>query len=85
MNARGYAILVPLLRLRGRRQRLASDFRTGLGQIVVAMRDTASIYAIAVPDIPAFRRQAEGVTAQVRRVLNLHVIYVDEAGRVDLD
>ena len=49
------------------------------------MRDTASIYAIAVPDIPAFRRQAEGVTAQVRRVLNLHLIYVDEAGRVDLD
>jgi hypothetical protein len=74
-----------IIEAKGATSAVGLDFRTGLGQIVVAMQDGASTYAIAIPDIPAFRRQAEKVTVQVRRALNLHVIYVDEAGRVDID
>ncbi len=74
-----------IVEAKGQTSDIGLDFRTGLGQIVITMKDETCNYAIAVPDISAFRRQADKVTAHVRRALNLHVIFVDQNGRVDID
>lgn len=56
------------------------DFRTGLGQLVLGMRDRQVKYALAMPDIPKFAVQAAKLAPWLREALNLHLIFVNEAG-----
>jgi hypothetical protein len=58
------------------------DFRTALGQIVQAMIDEASMYAIAVPDPPSFMGQCRRVPEWVRVSLRLAWLVVCSDGSV---
>ena len=58
------------------------DFRTALGQLIQRMTDPQSIHAIAVPDIPQYRRQIALVSPWVVEALKLRWLVVDEEGRV---
>ncbi len=59
---------------------IRTDFCTGLGQILTRMDNERALYALAVPDIPAFINQCRNVPGRVRRALGLHWIVVDEYG-----
>jgi len=61
------------------------DFNTGLGQILKKMEDENSMYALALPDTPSFRKQVEQVPNQVLKKLNLHWIWVNEKGEVKIE
>jgi hypothetical protein len=57
------------------------DFRTGLGQLLIAMKGPAN-YALAMPDTPAFERLRNRISPEVRRALNIYWLIVEEDGEV---
>jgi hypothetical protein len=67
---------------KGKTSQSGLDFRTGLGQILTAMRDDGSVYAVAIPAIPAYRRLCGGISDHVRRVLGLHWLLVGKDRQV---
>jgi len=58
------------------------DFRTGLGQILIAMHDDGALYAVAVPATPDYRRLCGCIDDYVRRALGLHWLLVNREGHV---
>jgi hypothetical protein len=60
------------------------DFRTGLGQLLQQMDSSEYVYAIAVPATSQFLSQCKKLSAWVRLALKLHIILVQEDGRVHI-
>lgn len=61
------------------------DFNTGLGQIMKRMNDEKSKYALAIPDIPSFRKQVSQISNQLRKQINLYWIWVNETGEINIE
>jgi hypothetical protein len=70
---------------KGKTSQIGLDFNTGLGQIFKKMDDENTNYALAMPDIPSFRKQASQVPERVRKILKLHWIWVKENGEIEMD
>lgn len=58
------------------------DFRTGLGQLIQGMEEPGVEYALAVPDIPQFRKQVRAVPTRVVEALKIHWLFVQPDGSV---
>jgi hypothetical protein len=71
-----------IIEAKGRTTAIGLDFRTGLGQILQAIADERSVYALAVPALPEFLNQTQRVNPWVRRCLNLHWLVVSSDGKV---
>ncbi|MCZ7385479.1 MAG: hypothetical protein O8C63_12140 [Candidatus Methanoperedens sp.] len=56
---------------KGETKAINIDFNTGLGQILKKMEDEDSKYAIALPDIPSFRKQAEQIPKSADEIKSL--------------
>lgn len=74
-----------LVEAKGKSMAIGTDFNSGLGQLLKRMRDEESAhFGLAMPDIPAYRRQVDQVSARVRRALELHWLFVAEDGAVQI-
>lgn len=69
---------------KGHTSAVGLDFRTGLGQLVQAMTADSTKYGIAVPDTPQFRAQVAKVSTRVIQLLQLHWLFVDADGSVQV-
>lgn len=58
------------------------DLDTGLGQLLRRMHDPDFRYALAVPDVPVFRRACARLPQRVRQALGIHWLLVHEDGSV---
>lgn len=61
------------------------DLQTCLGQLIVRMSDPDIRYAVALPDVPTYRKQIEQVKPWVTERLNLSWILVSPEGQVTID
>ena len=71
-----------VIEAKGKTSSIGLDFRTGLGQLLQGMRETGINYAIAVPEIHQFTTQARKLAPWLRKLLNLHIIFVNEDGQL---
>lgn len=69
-----------IIEAKGQTADVGLDFRTGLGQLLQAMRDQEAFYGLAVPDIPQYLAQCKKVSDWVRRALRLHWLLVQSDG-----
>lgn len=67
---------------KGQTTAVGLDFRTGLGQLIQAMRVDDTCYAMAVPNIPPFLRQIERMDPQWLARLGIQFLLVDTESRV---
>lgn len=70
---------------KGKTSVIGLDLDTGIGQILRRMNDENANYAVAIPDIPGFRNATARLPKRVRRILNLHWIWVKENGEVEIE
>lgn len=61
------------------------DFCTGIGQLLKRMSSQETRYAIALPDLPVFRKQVAQFAPWVCSALNLHWLWIDDSGAVRVD
>jgi hypothetical protein len=73
-----------IIEAKGQTSAIGLDFRTGLGQLLQAMQDSAALYGLAMPNTPAFVEQCRKVSDWVRLSLRLHWLLIgpDRAVRV---
>ncbi len=76
-NGRGLVV-----EAKGATSAIGVDFNTALGQLLKHMDADTADYAIAVPDLPAYRTQIALVPDRVRRMLGLSWLIVDAKGGV---
>jgi hypothetical protein len=69
---------------KGKTAQMGLDFRTCLGQLLQRMEDPDWVYAIAIPDLPQYRKQCQQVPGWVRRLIKLNWIFVTEDGSVSV-
>ena len=67
---------------KGQTTQVGLDFRTGLGQLLQAMRSKDSKCGAAVPDTPQFRAQIDKLSSWVVSALNIHWLLVSQDGAV---
>jgi hypothetical protein len=71
-----------IVEAKGKTRNTCLDFRTGLGQIIVAMTDPNARYGLAVPWNQRFVELCKNIPNHVRSVLRLHCLLVNEAGQI---
>ena len=69
---------------KGETSEVGLDFRTGLGQILLAMAEYPARYGLAIPNTSKFSDQCTRVPNRVRTALRLHWLLVDAAGGVTI-
>jgi len=60
------------------------DFKTAIGQIAGRIDREDANYAIAVPKTTAYIKQVQQLSPYFRKQNNLHFIFVDESGHVEI-
>lgn len=71
-----------IIEAKGKTAQIGLDFRTCLGQLILAMDNESVKYGIAVPVIPQYQDQLNKINKHVRKALNLHWILVEENGDI---
>lgn len=69
---------------KGKTSAIGLDFRTGLGQLIQRMTQQETNYALAIPEIKQFIKQASIIPKWVRESLNIHLILVDEKENIKI-
>jgi hypothetical protein len=69
---------------KGETAQIGLDFRTCLGQLLQRMDAERACYGIAVPDLPAYRRQTAQLSGWVVEKLGLHWLFVSHDGTVEV-
>jgi|GEM_PF-974338 len=69
---------------KGKTAQIGLDFRTCLGQLVQRMDVEHARYGIAIPDLPAYRRQTAQLSGWVVEKLGLHWLFVSRDGTVEV-
>ncbi|SHL55523.1 hypothetical protein SAMN02745136_05167 [Anaerocolumna jejuensis DSM 15929] len=91
INASGHVDLIAekenekwIIEAKGLTSSVGVDFNTCLGQLIKSMKDSKTIYAIAVPKIDSYKRQCEMISDYFRKLVGLHILVVDRTGNVSL-
>ena len=74
--------MVWLVEAKGETADIGLDFRIGLGQLLVQMREPSAFYGIAVPATKKFSTRLKKVLNRVRELLGLQWLLVDKVGKV---
>jgi hypothetical protein len=61
------------------------DFDAALGRLLKSMRPGDTKYAIAGPSLPTMHHHVSRIHPEVRDILRLHYLLIDEAGEVRTD
>lgn len=73
-----------VIEAKGKTSAIGLDFRTGLGQLIQRMDQQETNYALAIPEIKQFIKQASIIPKWVRKSLNIHLIFVDGKGNIKI-
>lgn len=91
INASGHVDLIAekenerwIIEAKGLTSSVGVDFNTCLGQLIKSMKDSKTIYAIAVPKIDSYKRHCEMISDYFRKLVGLHISVVDRTGNVSL-